>query len=63
MSSMVMERINRCDKEETEVEFTVQGRKVIGIFPTGDNFDIYQQIKHMLINSYMKEKCSEIREF
>lgn len=56
MSSMVMERINRCDKEETEVEFTVQGRKVIGIFPTGDNFDIYQQIKHMLINSYMKEK-------
>ena len=62
MSSMVMERINRCDKEETEVEFTVQGRKVIGIFPTGDNFDMYQQIQHMLINSYMKEKCSEMRK-
>ena len=53
---MVMNYITRCDKEETEVEFTVQGRKVVGIFPTGDNSDIYQRLKQILVNTYMKQK-------
>ena len=45
---MVMNYITRCDTEETEIEFTVQGRKVVGIFPTGDNSGIYQYLKRIL---------------
>lgn len=60
---MVMNYITRCDKEETEVEFTVQGRKVVGIFPTGDNSDIYQQLKRILVNTYMNENRIEMRVF
>lgn len=60
---MVMNYITRCDKEETEVEFTVQGRKVVGIFPTGDNSDIYEQLKRILVNTYMKQKHDKVRIF
>lgn len=60
---MVMNYITRCDKEETEVEFTVQGRKVVGIFPTGDNSDIYQQLKRILVNTYMNKNCVKMRVF
>lgn len=50
---MVMNYITRCDTEETEIEFTVQGRKVVGIFPTGDNSGIYQYLKRILVNTYI----------
>lgn len=53
MKNVVLNYVTRCDKEETEVEFTVQGRKVTGVFPSRDNTSIYQKIKHILVNAYM----------
>lgn len=60
---MVMNYITRCDREETEVDFTVQGRKVVGIFPNRDNSDIYQQIKQILVNTYLGKNCAKNRIF
>ncbi|BFK68231.1 hypothetical protein I3000191B1_15550 [Flavonifractor plautii] len=60
---MVMNYITRCDTEETEIEFTVQGRKVVGIFPTGDNSGIYQYLKRILVNTYIDKNHAETHIF
>lgn len=60
---MVINYITRCDKEETEIEFTVQGRKVVGIFPTEDNSNIYQHLKRILVNAYIDKNHAETHVF
>lgn len=55
MQNMILDCVSRCDKDETELEFTVQGRKVIGVFPAENNTAIYQQIKQILINTYLNK--------
>ena len=60
---MVMNYITRCDKEETEIEFTVQGRKVVGIFPTEDNSNIYQHLERILVNAYIEKNHAETHVF
>ena len=55
MQNMILDCVSRCDEDETELEFTVQGRKVIGVFPAENNTAIYQQIKQILINTYLNK--------
>lgn len=54
MEKIVLNKVIRCDKDETEVEFIVRGHRVIGLFPATPKLGVYQNIRSILIASYIR---------
>ena len=52
MEKIILNRVTRCDENETELEFTVRGHKVTGLFPADPKPDVYHSIRNVLMNTY-----------
>ena len=63
MEKVTLNQIIRCDTDETEVAFTINGRKIIGIFPTIEKPETYTSIKKVLINTYIGNRfCEKVQK-
>ena len=64
MEKIIFNRVMRCDESETELEFTVRGHKVTGLFPVIPKPGVYRSIKGILmgtcINNNFIENMREI---
>ncbi len=49
MENITLNRVTRCDESETELELTVRGHKVTGLFPATSKPEVYRSIKSILI--------------
>lgn len=52
MEKIILNRVTRCDEKETELEFTIRGHKVTGLFPATPKPEIYHSIKSILMGNY-----------
>lgn len=59
MEKITLNGVTRCDVDETELEFTVRGRKVTGLFPTTPKCGLYRSIRSILIDTYIGNNFSE----
>lgn len=55
----MLNRVTRCDEKETELEFTVRGHKVTGLFPATPKPEIYHSIKSILMGTYTSSVFTE----
>lgn len=53
MEKIILNGVTRCNENETELEFTVRGHKVTGLFPAAPKSGVYSSIKSSLIGAYM----------
>ncbi len=49
MENITLNRVARCDENETELELTVRGHKVTGLFPATSKPEVYRSIKSILM--------------
>lgn len=54
MDKITVNAITRHDINETELEFTVRGHKVTGLFPATPKCGIYRSIRNILIDTYIR---------
>lgn len=59
MEKITLNGVIRCDIDETELEFTVRGRKVTGLFPTTPKCGLYRSIRSILIDTYIGNNFNE----
>ena len=59
MEKIILNKVTRCDADETEVEFTVRGCKVTGLFPTTPKSGVYLTVKHILVDAYIRNNFGQ----
>ena len=59
MEKIIFNRVTRCDEKETELELTVRGHKVTGLFPATPKPGIYRSIKSILIGACITNNSIE----
>lgn len=59
MEKIILNEVTKCDMDETELEFTVRGHKVTGLFPVTPKCGIYRSIRGILIDAYIGNNFSE----
>lgn len=58
MEKVILNEVTRCDRDTTEIQFTVRGRKVTALFPATSNTRAYLHIKRILIGVYLENNFS-----
>lgn len=59
MEKIILNRVMRCDETETELELTVRGHKVTGLFPATPKPGIYRSIKDILMGACINNNFIE----
>ena len=59
MEKIILNGVLRSDNDETELELTVQGRRVTALFPAAPKNDVYRSIKSILTVACIENNFNE----